>query len=231
MKYIWEATTSERLDGADISDVSFVPAQNFSPYMEVNSEYLNETRPRKDLRVEINPYVRFYDIFANYLDPAFSEFPEYRGALFDIVFHFLLATDRRSGHDRRSVRGLLIEDDISDGVFGDEIASLFGLLAERERAAIADGLISLYEHGLSVYLYEIVCRKMFPDMTSYLKTRGRKALLLYFGSSKTPQSEAAALLCQIFFLPADLPAEYYWEKHFGILGVSETMRLDDTVLI
>jgi hypothetical protein len=230
VNYIWEAVTTERLCGADVSDVRFVPARDFSPYMEVNPEDLNETRVARDFRVEVNPYVRFHEIFGSWLNPKFTEFPEYKSAVFDILMHLLLAMDKKSGYDRRGIRRLFIKRDIQSGVYGKEIASFFRPLDDGEKDAVADGLISLYGSGVSVYLHGLVCKRIFPNAAFYLKREGKRVLLLYLGCVKSPRSEAAALLCQRLFLPADLEAVYYWDKHFGVIGMPETMKIGDIAL-
>jgi hypothetical protein len=232
MNYIWEAVTKERLAGAALSDVSFVPAQNFSPYMEVNAAYLNEARIAADLRVEVNPFVRFHEIFASYMEPAFTAFPAYRRALFDMLTHMLLYTDKKSGYDRLAVERLFVTADIRSGVYGKEVQEDFSRVGEAGWDAIADGLSILYKTGTpTLHLYIYVTRRLFPHMIPYLKVRGDRFLLVYLGRAKDAESEAASRLCETFFLPADLKVRYYFDKHFGIFGVDETMRLGETVLV
>jgi hypothetical protein len=230
MNYIWQAVTEERRGGAALSDISFVPARNFSPYMEVNQDALNAAAVPDDGRIEVNPFIRFHDIFADFLRPGIHEFPEYRERLFDICMHFLLAADQRSGYDRRSVWVSLFCRDVADGVYDTEIADMFALLGKKGKNVIASGLVSLYKCGASLHLHGAVFRTFFPNRISYLKIQGERALLLYIPCKKTPENEAAALLCEAFFLPLDLKTDYYWERHFGILGVPETMRLGEMVL-
>jgi hypothetical protein len=229
MKYIWEVVTKDKLGDAALSDVSFVPARNFSPYMEVNFDNLNEMHVGDNLRIEVNPFVRFCEIFEGYLRPEFTEFEEYREALFDMLMHFLLATDKKSGHTDRSIRKLLIARNIRNGAMGRDIKNDFASVSDFERDAITDGLISLLDHGLSVYLHGKVCKRIFPNMISYLKIRGERVIFLYLGIPKTLRGEAAERLCQRLFLPADLKTDVYWDKHFSIIGIPETMRIDETV--
>ncbi|MDR1245681.1 MAG: hypothetical protein LBK57_01470 [Clostridiales Family XIII bacterium] len=231
MKYIWEAVTKNRLCGAMLSDVFFVPARNFSPYMEVNSENLNETCISGDLRIEVNPFIRFHGIFGSFMRPKLSEYDEYRNALFDIIMHFLLATDKKSGHNSRSILRLLISRDIRNGLFGREIGKDFALLDDKAADAIADGLIFLYEHGVSVHLHGEICKRLFENMISYMKVRGERTLLIYHGISATRYGAMIATLCRRLFLPANMKTEFYWDKHFGIIGIPETMKTGEMVLI
>jgi hypothetical protein len=232
MNYIWEAVTKKRLAGAELSDISFVPAQNFSPYTEVNTECLNESRIAADLRVEVNPFVRFNKIFASYMNPDFKEFPEYRAAIFDILMRLLLYTDKKSGYDRNDIERFFYKGVIAGGAYGEKIKAKFSRLAEEEKDAIADGLITLYRSGdVSIHLYCFVMRRLFPRMIPYLKIKGEMALLVYLGRAETEESEAAAVLCEDFFLPADLKVSYYFDRHFGIFGIDETMKLGETVFV
>jgi hypothetical protein len=112
---------------------------------------------------------------------------------------------------------------------GRDIGNDFASVGDFERDAITDGLISLLDHGFSVYLHGKVCKRIFPNMISYLKIRGERMIFLYLGKPKTPRGEAAERLCQRLFLPADLKTDVYWDKHFGIVGIPETMRIDETV--
>jgi hypothetical protein len=231
MNYIWELVTAKRRGDTALSDISFVPAENFSPYMEVNPEELNKAAIPEDLRVEVNPFIRFHEIFAGFLRPELLDFPEFRERLFDILMHFLLSADKNGGYDRRSIQMLFIKRNISAGIYGHEIVQMFTLLNENGKNIIASSLITLYKCGVSMHLHGKTLRRLFPQMIPYLKTQGERALLLYIPCQKTPENEAAALLCQRFFLPSDLKTDYYWGRHFGIFDVPETIRLDETVLV
>jgi hypothetical protein len=231
MNYIWETVTVKRRGDTELSDISFVPAENFSPYMEVNFEELNNTALPDDLRIELNPFVRFNKIFGGFLRPELLDFPEFRERFFDILMHLLLAADKRSGYDRRRIWMLFMKRNIESGDCETEISEKFALLGEKEKNWLTNGLVSLYKCGISVYLHREIFRKFFPSMISYLKTQGKRVLLLYIPYKRTPEREAAAFLCQWFFLPEDLKTEYYWERHFGIFDIPETIRLDETVFV
>jgi hypothetical protein len=231
MNYIWEAVTKKRLCRAELSDVSFVPAQNFSPYMEVNTEFLNETRIADGLTVHVNPFVRFHEIFGYFHDSEFTEFPAYRAAVFDMLFHMLLYTDKKSGYDLRAVKRLFVKEDIEGDVYGKENRNLFALLSEEEKELITDGLLTLYDADVSLHLHGTVMKRLFPCMISYFKMQGERMLLIYLEAAKTEEVEAVAMLCEKFFLPADLKVKYYFDKHFGIFGIDETMKIGEMVLV
>jgi hypothetical protein len=163
--------------------------------------------------------------------PEFTEFTEYRDTMFDMLMHLLLATDKKSGHDRRSIRRFSIARNIQNGGFGLDVKNDFAALSDFERDTIADGLIALRESGFSFHLYGEICKRIFPNMILYLKIREEKALLVYHGEPETPRREAVARLCREFLLPADLKTDFYWDRHFGIFDIPETIRLDETVFV
>ena len=55
-EYIW-------CPKVDISNVIFLIKENASPYLEINSDFINEDFQGENNIIEVNPYIRFNHIF------------------------------------------------------------------------------------------------------------------------------------------------------------------------
>ena len=51
----------------DINNVIFLIKENASPYLEINSDFINEDFQGENNIIEVNPYIRFNHIFSNFL--------------------------------------------------------------------------------------------------------------------------------------------------------------------
>lgn len=99
MNYIWDLLVRAGRSGIKRSDIHFVPAKVYSPYMELSHADLNAAAVEQE--VEVNPYYRFYDIFRDLFDPNNAEDSELRETLFDLIIHFLAELDLMQGMNKR----------------------------------------------------------------------------------------------------------------------------------
>ncbi|MNG29336.1 hypothetical protein D3C84_1147480 [compost metagenome] len=73
-------------------------------------------------------------------------------------------------------------------------------------------------------------RKVFKRSTIYAICEEKDELILYVGQEETVESRGKVELILDLFLPVRFRTELYWSRHFGILGVEDTMRLDTMAL-
>ncbi|MEC0226295.1 iron-dependent peroxidase [Paenibacillus alba] len=224
VNYIWDLVIKARKNNLAKSDLYFSPAQVYSPYMELSHETLNATTVEAE--VEVNPYYRFYDIFRDLFDINNKEETELRHTLFDIFIHFLTDMDLQMGMNKREFYIKFVLRDLESGIFGSSVWEKMKLLSQEEQEVVAGNILSLYETGEAVYLLKDTMRKLFKHSTIYANCEERDELLFYVGQEKTATSLAKLELIKTIFLPVRFHTLTYWEHHFGIIDVEETMRVD-----
>lgn len=67
MNYIWDLLIKAENEGSGKQEIQFIPADTYSPYMELSNEMINTQTI--DQIVEVNPYYRYYEIFKDLFPP------------------------------------------------------------------------------------------------------------------------------------------------------------------
>lgn len=72
--------------------------------------------------------------------------------------------------------------------------------------------------------------KLYPEVFIYENNETTYELLIYLGVKETEQErERVAFLVELF-LPMQETVHLFYEHHFGIIGVDETMVVDEMVV-
>ena len=87
MKYIWELVALAKSQELRPTDIVFTSAKEFSPYLELSFEDLNDYSVPSV--AEVNPYYRFLVVFKDYFDPDYDGDSEIRTELFNLIIHYL----------------------------------------------------------------------------------------------------------------------------------------------
>lgn len=82
--------------------------------------------------------------------------------------------------------------------------------------------------GSSIYLFREVMRCMFTEFLVYASNKAVRQVLVYVGV-KEKEGEMLEFL-EDMFLPINYQMFLFWELHFGIMDVVETMELYEMVL-
>ncbi|AKG36025.1 hypothetical protein [Paenibacillus durus] len=228
MNYIWDVVMRIRNLQADAADIRFVPAETYSPYMELSLPELNAVLPGQML--EINPYYRFYDIFRDLYAPDLTGDEELRDTLFDLLMHFLAEIDLYQGMNRREYYIRFVRRDIASGLFGGRIREYFSRLEREEQETVAEGILRLYETGEAVHLFKEMMKRLFPGSVIYANCEEKDELLIYVGREEDEAARIRVELILELFLPPRFQTELYWSRHFGVLGTESTMRMDAIAL-
>ncbi|WP_163859173.1 iron-dependent peroxidase [Paenibacillus elgii] len=229
LNYVWDLVIRAADAGTPKDDLYFAPAKVYSPYMELSTETLN-ARTVEERTVEVNPYYRFYDIFRDLFDINNQEDTEFRRTLFDLAMHFLTDIDLMQGMNRREFYIRFVLRDMEAGLFGDGVRDRLKLLNREEREVVACNLLRLYETGEAVYLLKDTMRKLFKHSTIYANCEEKDELLFYVGQRENEITRAKLELIKDLFLPVRFHTETYWEHHFGIVDVEDTMRVDQIAM-
>lgn len=229
MNLAWEAALCADKSGFDREDISYVPSLNGSPYVEVVLDKLNATKLTRP-EVEINPLYRFSNLFADMFNINLNEYQTSRELFFDIYLHYMVQLDLRQGLSRKQYQlRYILKDLLADvcEIRSDEVI----LQMEPGQIAVLLRLVwKLYRCGSSILLFKEVMKAIYPDSIIYESREKANQLLIYIGEKETERNKRQMDLLRAVFLPITKQVSLFWEHHFGIIGVSETMVLDEMVL-
>lgn len=229
MNLAWEAAICADKSGFDREDIRYVPSKNSSPYVEVILENLNATTLTQP-EVEINPLYRFAALFSNMFDINLSEYQKSRELFFDIYIHYIVQLDLRQGLSRKQYQLRYILKDLLADVCEINSESVI-LQMEPEHVAVLLRLVwKLYRCGSSILLFKEVMKVIYPSSIIYESREKANQLLIYIGEKETEKSRGQMELLQAIFVPINKQVYLFWEHHFGIIGIDETMILDELVL-
>ena len=228
MNYIWEVLIKASEQGFPREKIRFAQSKTVSPYMEVAFEELN--REYLDgAPVEVNAYYRHSAVFDNVLN-GFDDCPEFRDGLFDILMQYVAETNMREGLCRDEYYGLFLRGDVSAGRFGRQFTRVFDTFGRRQARFVTECMVRLYKLGASIALLRSVMRQLYPRSIIYLDSVDRRELLVYIGKKETPELREQVGFLVSLFVPFDYVTHLFWDMHFGIIGVDETMGIDECML-
>lgn len=229
MNLAWEAALCADKSGFDREEVRYIPSRNCSPYVEVILENLNATTLTHS-EVEINPLYRFSNLFSDMFDINLNEYQMSRKLFFDIFLHYIVQLDLRQGLSRKQYQLRYILKDFLADVCEVQSESVI-LQMEPEHVAVLLRLVwKLYRCGSSILLFKEVMKAIYPSSIIYESREKANQLLIYIGEKKTEKSRGQMELLQAVFLPINKQVYLFWEHHFGIIGIDQTMILDEMVV-
>ena len=228
MNYVRDIIINLRQKGIDEKDLKFIAAKSYSPYMELSNVDINFDKIEED--IEVNPYYRYYEIFKDLFNINNEEDVELRETFFDIVMHFIGDIDAMHGMTKREFYIRFILDDIENGILGERIRESFQIFSYNEKLIIVENLIKIYKTGQTLYILRDTVRTIFNKSTIYANYEAKDELLFYIPYEKNEINEAKMEFIKEFFLPIKFRAEIYWEDHFGVIEVEETMKIDSIAL-
>lgn len=231
MNFLWDIVLRAREQGFREEDLFFKQAEEYSPMFEQSFSCINEKGVEKST-VELNLLYRFADIFQEILFPESlnlteDEYREFREHFVDAALHTLLFTDLRNGLTKRELYIRKILEELLDGTFWKEGARNFCVIEHHKQSRLATLLLTQMETGSSLIVFRRAVLVLYPDAMLYQIKRERKKLLLYLKDKKTDVGEKKLQFVKDMFLPIGFELKIFWQYHFGIIGIDDTMRLDE----
>lgn len=228
MNYIWDLLIQAEEEGFLTQDIYFHLARSYSPYMELSPQLLNAQAVEQ--HVEINPYYRYFHIFKELFHPDNTSDEALRNYLLDITLHFLADIDRMQGMNKKEFYIRFMLRDIEANVFGRQVRENMKAFSKREQELVAFNMLRLYQTGEALYLVKDTLKNIFKNCFIYIKSEEQDELLLYIRQKKTEENRKKVQLIQEIFLPVGFHMEIYWQYHFGIIEIEETMVVDRIAL-
>jgi len=226
LNYIWEVLLAAQKQGTQQEKLAFTDAKSYSPYMEVSFDDLNPATLDRQA-IEVNVRYRFSPIFEALLDGRLDTHPDIRERLTDVFIHLLGELDLQSGLCRSEYYGLFLKEDIQDVRFGAQFAETMQLFHFDMRRFVVEYLVRLYTLGPSIELLRSLLRHLYPHSMIYLDSTDERELLVYIGQKETAELAGQMEFLMAFFVPFDYIVHLFWDLHFGIINIDETMELDD----
>jgi len=229
MNYAWEAVLQAEKEHGDRDAMRFVEAVNPSPYIEVSVEDLNLESPEED-RIEINPLYRLGDVFGQLFDRNTEGLEQTREAFFDVCMHYIVQLDLREGLSKEDFYYRLTAADIRRGQYGGAAGERFLLFDKAEQKLILRSYLQFLKTGNYLEEFRRVMTQLYPHTCIYENNDRAFELLVYLGIKETEQERERTHFLRDMFLPIQETVHWFYEHHFGIIGVDETMMIDEAVL-
>lgn len=229
MNYAWEAALMADRDGIAREQLLFEPVHNGSPYTEVVNEMININDLESAL-VEINPLYRFSGVFSEILSRDVQAYEQARKLIFRVYVQYMVQLDLRQGLSRQEYILRFILKDILKEVCGSQAACVLKDFEKNKLRRLLRFIYKLYQCGSSISLFREVMRSIYSDSIVYACNEEVRQLLIYVGTKETQKERERLALLQDMFLPINFHIYLFWEHHFGIIDVDETMELDEMVL-
>lgn len=230
MNYVWEAALTAEEKEIDRSELHFVPAKNPSPYVEISFIDLNTTE-LEEKQVEVNPLYRFSIVFEELFGPENQEYEKLRDIFMDVFLHYVIRTDLLSGMHKQEYYFWFLNKELSGGAFGRKAAEAMELFGRKERRMVVTSLLGLYRSGYYEEIFRQLVRALYEDSIIYAGRDRSDTVYLYVGKRETEKERKRIRFLTDTFLPLNEDVRVFYDSHFGILDVEETMQMDRILLI
>ena len=183
--------------------------------------------------IKLNPLYRFAREFSAVFDANREGFENTREIFFDSFIHYIVQADLRQGMSKQeyAMNGFL--RDFAEGVCGSQAAEAIRQLRQLGKEKLNSILrlvVKLYQCGSSVYLFNEAVMCIYPKAFIYIHNEGEVEVLVYLGMKESEEEEKRLEFLQGIFLPVNVLMRLFWEHHFGIIGIDETMVMGDMVV-
>lgn len=230
MNYMWEAVLAADRAGIRREEIRFIPVRNGSPYAEIVQETINRGSLERP-EVEVNPLYRFSEEFAYVFDLNAEGYEKTKKQFFDADMHYMVQLDLRQGLSKQEYALRFLLQNLLSGVCGSQAARVIQQFEKDKLRRILRLILKLYQCGSSIYLFKEVMRCMYPDSLVYASNEAVRQVLVYVGTKETDVERERLEFLQDMFLTINYQVFLFWEHHFGIFDINETMELDELVLV
>ena len=229
MNFLWDIALKAQQQGKREEELLFCQAREYSPFYEQAFSYLNETKVEEAV-IELNLLVRFAEIFQYILAEDNRQYPQFEKYLIYAALHMILHADIYHGVSKRDIYIRKLTQEIENGTYWKRAAEEFKLIPFEKRSRIATLVLNQIQTGASVMTFRRALLVMFPNAVLYQIKADRKKLLLYLKMDKNKTDERMLQLIEDMFLPVSYHLRVFWKYHFGIIGVDDTMKIDEIAI-
>lgn len=230
MNYVWKVLLAARETEIGEAGLHFYPEQEPSPYVEVSFAEMNRTE-LEDTEVGVNPLYRFSDIFSEMFAPDIQSFKKVRRLFLDVFMHYMARSDLLSGMHKQEYYLWFLREDLLGKVYGERAAEAFSLFDKMEQRRVATALLSLYRSGHGKAMFRELMTALYDNAIVYEGRDRVEVLYLYVGRRETEQERKKVGFLTDTFLTVNEEVKVFYDSHFGVMDLDETMVLDRIMLI
>ena len=230
MRELWEIVLEAKKEQIPLKDLRFVHEGKGSAYMELSLPFMNQEELQGEKVIGVNTYCRFYSIFKHMYQPDQKEFPYLRNSLTNLILHLLAENDARRGMTKEEYYKKLLIRGIQTGVFGKEAIQVFAHMEKEEQDKLMSGWLRSYRTGSSLAIFIDMVHSLIDNSIVYHNNDFPEELLVYTSSKTTDELEQRLQFLIELFLDIQYRVEIYYEYHFGIIGMEDTMQIDEIAL-
>ena len=230
MRELWEIVLEAKKEQIPLKNLRFVHEGKGSAYMELSLPFMNQEELQGEKVIGVNTYCRFYSIFKHMYQPDQKEFPYLRNSLTNLILHLLAENDARRGMTKEEYYKKLLIRDIQSGVFGKEAIQVFAHMEKEEQDKLMSGWLRSYRTGSSLAIFIDMVHSLIDNSIVYHNNDFPEELLVYTSSKTTDELEQRLQFLIELFLDIQYRVEIYYEYHFGIIGMEDTMQIDEIAL-
>jgi len=230
MRELWEVVLEAKKEQIPLKNLRFVHEEKGSAYMELSLPFINQDELQGETTIGVNTYCRFYSIFKHMYQPDQKEFPYLRNSLTNLIIHMLAENDARRGMTKEEYYKKLLIRDIQSGVFGNEAINVFVHMEQEEQNKLMSGWLRSYRTGSSLAIFIDMIHSLIDNSIVYHNNDFPEELLVYTSSKTTDELEQRLQFLIELFLDIQYRVEIYYEYHFGIIGMEDTMQIDEIAL-
>ena len=224
-QYIWSLLVND--NGIENEKIKFVKSRMISPYFELNPENINDIISEKNIReyhIETNPFFRFDDIYSYLLNPdTAAEDKNLKESLLNITLHMLGNFDLYEGQTKKDFYCKEIVRNIEDGAVGEKVRNNLLFLNMKEKLIIAEVFLEYDEGRNQIKCLKKIVKKFFSESIVYDNKYSDKNIVIYLGHKKDIKTRKITGIINELFIPLGLKPKYFYEYHFGVLGIGETL--------
>ncbi len=226
---IWEPYLVMLQQEGDLAKLHYrVKNNRVSPYLELQADSLYGNGNYEDSfsHLDVNPYMRFFQIFDPLLTPDDLGYEAFNEALSDVLLHYLAELDLKMGMCRRDFYIRFLVQDMEDGVFGgiDELAAF----TKTEKQEIASWLLNFYHTGDGPASIQGAIKRLLPFCEVYI--REGEEFVFYMRQPHDDEEERRLRFLIRLFLPVSYSSTIHWTRTYGVIGYEETMHSEEFIL-
>lgn len=230
MRYLWEVVLEAYREDIPLKSLHFFHDRKGSAYTELSLPCINQEELYGRKEIGVNTYFRFYRIFKGLFTPEQEEFQAVRDSLTDVMLHVLAENDSKRGMTKEEYYKKLLAVDMKTGVNGESAKTVFAMLSKEEREILLSGWLRCYQVGSSLAIFIDMIHNLVKKSIVYHNNDCPDEILIYTGQEKEEQIEQRIQCLQELFLDIHYHVEVYYGYHFGIIGVDDTMKIDEITI-
>ena len=162
--------------------------------------------------------------------PDQMEYQALRESLANLILHMLAGNDVCKGMTKEDYHKRLLTKEILEGSFGESAKEVFLAMSREEQEILLSGWMNSFRVGNALPIFLDMIHGLVKDSIVYHNNEYPDEIFIYTGLKRERKLEQRIRFLMDTFLDIRYRVEIFYEYHFGIIGVEETMRIDEIAI-